>query len=195
MYRFVCYLIACWCQKCIWASGDTLSDKEKAGWSFCLTTRLHLYPAKPEEWILWHFDLNLNFAQSERTVTQAGGWKAVVEIGGKLLEDWQHTGSGGHRPEPEVKEAQSETIAWQKLTCVVLLSVATSFHVIFVTRIVKTVLILVLTHYYYCNYLPGWFGAQFREELFKFLRHNRLSTAHKRQLTKLFDKRLYLCLF
>ena len=122
-------------------------------------------------------------------------WKAVVEIGGKLLEDWQHTGSGGHRPEPEVKEAQSETIAWQKLTCVVLLSVATSFHVIFVTRIVKTVLILVLTHYYYCNYLPGWFGAQFREELFKFLRHNRLSTAHKQQLTKLLDKCLYLCLF
>ena len=51
-------------------------------------------------------------------------WKAVVEIGGKLLEDWQHTGSGGHRPEPEVEEAQSETIAWQKLTCVVLLGVA-----------------------------------------------------------------------
>ena len=152
MYRFVCYLIACWCQKCIWASGDTLSDKEKAGWSFCLPTRLHLYPAKPEEWILWHFDLNLNFAQSERTVTQSGGWKAVVEIGGKLLEDWQHTGSGGHRPEPEVEEAQSETIAWQKLTCVVLLSVATSFHVIFVTRIVKTIFILVLTRYRYCNW-------------------------------------------
>ena len=82
-------------------------------------------------------------------MTQSGGWKAVVEIGGKLLEDWQHTGSGGHRPEPEVKEAQSETIAWQKLTCVVLLSMATSFHVIVVSRILKIIFILVLTRYRY----------------------------------------------
>ena len=57
----------------------------------------------------------------------------------------------GHRPEPEVEEAQSETSAWQKLTCVVLLSMATSFHVIVVFSIVKTIFVLVLTRYRYCN--------------------------------------------
>ena len=62
-------------------------------------------------------------------VTEAGGWKAWVEIGGQLLEAAAQAAQAGgldelvlvvaHRgqpPEPE-EEAQSESSAGQELTC------------------------------------------------------------------------------